>query len=223
VIYEVTSYPPGSVPTPEQVQASRGLVDRCFEAAKRHGWFQFKHGLDQGYELMFGDKRHYAKREHLFDDAVLDCDRPEFLMYYDTPIGKGLAGLMFYADTPRGFGPQIGGPLTIWHYHVWAPIQCMEREMLLVGTAGEDGRCAEGVAMHRSPEMIHVWFIDRRNGPFTSSMFLDDEEIARLMERRAAPPLRMPGPDDLAEAPRCCSSPDADAPAAPVSPDAAQD
>ena len=59
---------------------------------------------------------------------MLDCDKPEFLMYYDTPQGKGLAGLMFYMDTPAGWGEQIGGPLTIWHYHVWAPIQCMERE-----------------------------------------------------------------------------------------------
>lgn len=191
VIYEVTTYEPDARPTEEQIRVSRELVDRCFEAAKRHGWFQFKNGYEQGYRLLFGDKRHYAKREHIFDDAILDCDRPEFLMYYDTPKGKGLAGLMFYADTPTGWGPQVGGPLTVWHYHVWAPIQCMEREMLLVGTAGKDGKCKKGVPMHRSPEMVHVWFIDRPEGPFTSSMYLDDDEIEQLMKRRAVPPLRV--------------------------------
>lgn len=191
VIYEVTTHPEGSRPTLEQIQAAEGLVARCFSAARRHRWFQFKNGLDQGYSLLFGDKRHYVNPKYVFDDAVLDCDKPEFLMYYDTPEGKALAGLMFYADTPTGWGPQIGGPLTIWHYHVWAPIQCMRGEMLLVGTADADGKCAEGVPMHRSPEMIHVWFIDRPKGPFTSSMYLTDEEIALLMKRREVPPLRV--------------------------------
>ena len=202
VIYEVTTYDEGVGPSREQIQASRDLVDRCFEAAKRNGWFQFKNGYDQGYRLIFGDKRHYANSSYIFDDVVLDCDRPEFLMYYDTPKGKGLAGLMFYADTPRGWGPQIGGPLTVWHYHVWAPIQCLEREMLLVGTADEQGRCQAGVPMHRSPEMIHVWFIDRPTGPFMSSMHLKDEDLGLLMAQREAPPLRIEAPRPPVEAPR---------------------
>jgi hypothetical protein len=190
VIYEVTTYAEGSRPTPEQIRVSEDLVGRCFQAALRHGWFQFKNGLDQGYGLLFGDRRHYVKPEYVFDDAVLDCDKPEFLMYYDTPEGKGLAGLMFYAPTPAGWGPQVGGPLTLWHYHVWAPIQCMRGEMLLVGTTDAQGRCQEGMPMHRSPEMLHVWFIDRPKGPFTTSMHLSDEEVALLLQRRVAPPLR---------------------------------
>ncbi len=190
VIYEVSEYPPGSWPTPPQAQAAQDLVERCFEAARRHRWFQFKNGLDQGYEKLFADKRHYVKPEYVFDDIVLDCDRPEFLMYYDTPKGKGLAGLMFYMDDPTGWGPQIGGPLTIWHYHVWAPIQCMQRKLLLVGTAGDDDRCGAGVPMHRSPEMIHVWFIDRPKGPFSSSMYLPDDELELLAQPRRAPPVK---------------------------------
>ncbi|MEE2672739.1 MAG: hypothetical protein VX466_03025 [Myxococcota bacterium] len=191
VIYEVTSYPEGSRPSAEQNRASEDLVERCFEAAKRHGWFQFKNALDQGYALLFGDRRHYVKPEYVFDEVSLDCDRPEFLMYYDTPDGKGLAGVMFYVERPTAWGPQIGGPLTVWHYHVWAPIQCLQGEMLLVGAADEQGRCRKGVPMQRSPEMLHVWFIDRPKGPFTSSMYLADDEIARLMEPRKAPPLRI--------------------------------
>jgi hypothetical protein len=191
VIYEVTTYREGSRPTPDQIRTAEDLVGRCFEAAKRHGWFQFKNGLAQGYTLLFGDKRHYVNPKYVFDDAVLDCDKPEFLMYYDTPQGKGLAGLMFYADTPTGWGSQIGGPLTVWHYHVWAPVQCLRHEMLLVGTADGQGRCEEGLPMHRSPEMIHVWFIDRPKGPFTSGMYLSDEEIALLTKPREAPSLRI--------------------------------
>jgi hypothetical protein len=210
VIYEVSEYPPGSWPSPAQAQAAQDLVDRCFDAAKRHGWFQFKNGLDQGYALLFGDRRHYANRKHVFDDRVLDCDRPEFLMYYDTPQGKGLAGLMFYVDTPTGWGPQIGGPLSVWHYHVWAPVQCLERRLLLVGTADAEGRCAVGAPMHRSPEMLHVWLIDRPKGPFTSSMYLPDEEIALLMEPRSAPRVKcaeaLPGNPAGQDVPWICSS-----------------
>lgn len=191
VIYEVTTYPEGARPTSEQIQASEDLVARCFDAATRHGWFQFKNGLDQGYSLLFGDQRHYVQPEYVFDDAILDCDKPEFLMYYDTSEGKGLAGLMFYVASPTGWGPQIGGPLTLWHYHVWAPVQCLRDEMLLVGTGDEQGRCKEGVPMHRSPEMIHVWFIDRPKGPFTSSMYLREDELVSLTERRSPPPLRI--------------------------------
>ena len=191
LIYEVTDYPEGSRPTPEQIRASQDLVTRCFDAALRNGWFQFKHAIDQGYRLLFGDKRHYAKAAHVFDDAVLDCDKPEFLMYYDTPEGKGLAGLMFYAEAPKARGAQLGGPLTVWHYHVWAPAQCMRDEMLLVGTADDEGVCKRGVAMHRSPEMLHLWLIDRPNGPFTTSMYLPEEEVELLTQKRAAPPLRV--------------------------------
>ena len=191
LIYEVTDYPEGSGPTAEQSRASQDLVARCFDAALRNGWFQFKNSIDQGYRLLFGDKRHYVKPAHVFDDAVLDCDKPEFLMYYDTPEGKALAGLMFYAEAPKARGAQVGGPLTVWHYHVWAPTQCMQGEMLLVGTADEQGRCKKGVAMHRSPEMLHLWLTDRPNGPFTTSMYLPDEEIALLTQKRAAPAFRV--------------------------------
>ena len=127
----------------------------------------------------------------LLAHATSACDKPEFLMYYDTPEGKGLAGLMFYVNKPRDWGPQIGGPLPLWHYHVWAPIQCLRGEMLLVGTADEQGRCEQGLPMQRSPEMLHVWFIDRPKGPFTSSMYLPDEEVALLTQQRAVPPLRI--------------------------------
>ena len=38
VVWEVSEYPPGSTPTPEQAAAAEDLVERCYEAARRHGW-----------------------------------------------------------------------------------------------------------------------------------------------------------------------------------------
>lgn len=190
IINEVTEFAPGSVATPEQKAAAQALVDECFEAAKRHRWFQFQNGFEQGYELLHGDKRHFYKREHVFDDAILDCDRPEFLMYYDTPKGKALAGFMFYVAKPLDRGPQIGGPLTVWHYHVWAPVQCLVEDLLLVDQADENGQCPDGNPGHLSPEMLHVWLMDRPKGPYTTSMYLPKDEIETLTERRFAPRLK---------------------------------
>ena len=63
--------------------------------------------------------------------------------------------------------------------------------MLLVGAADDQGRCRKGVAMHRSPEMLHLWFIERPDGPFTTSMYLPDEEVVLLTQKRDAPTLRV--------------------------------
>ena len=46
-------------------------------------------------------------------------DRPEFLMYRDTPSGKLLMGFMFFTRTLEERGPQPGGSLAPWHFHPW--------------------------------------------------------------------------------------------------------
>ena len=142
--------------------------------------------LADGYRLMFEDNRHYEKREYIFDDRVLDPEHPEFLMYYGTPSGKQLAGFMFYARTHDSRGPQIGGNITLWHYHVWSTRMCLLHGMLSVDVADEGGRCARGAPSHRSPEMIHVWLFDHPQGRFATSMHLGADQLRRLIERDAA-------------------------------------
>jgi len=186
VIWELDSSP-DRLPTAEERGAADDLVARSWEAAERHGWFDFQRGRADGYRLLHGDKRHYYNEAHLFDDAILDPDRPEFLMYYGTPRGQKLAGLMFYTRRPREQGPQIGGPLTRWHFHVWAEPNCLARGLLSVATArrGVDGsgECERGVPMHRSPEMLHVWLLEHPEGPFSTTMWLRAEQLRSLIER----------------------------------------
>jgi hypothetical protein len=55
------------------------------------------------------DDRHFMSEEFLLDDRILDPERPEFLMYYATPEGMALTGLMFYVRSVGDWGPQIGG------------------------------------------------------------------------------------------------------------------
>jgi len=177
VMWEVSEFAPGSEPTPEQRRAADELVARCRAAAVEHGWQDYQKGIADGFHPPRGadgkpnpHDHHHRNDANLLDDRILDCDRPEYLMYHPGPEGaKELVGFMFYARTPTERGPQIGGPLTVWHFHKWSIARCMVDDMLDVGWA-IDGGCEEGVPSHRSAEMLHVWLVDRPGGPFSTSM-----------------------------------------------------
>jgi hypothetical protein len=181
VIWEVSEYPPGSKPTPQQQRAADELVERCRAAAVAHGWHDYRKGLADGFAPLRGPDggpdphdHHYRSDANLLDDRVLDCDRPEYLMYNPRSDGsKEFAGFMFFVRTSTERGPQTGGPLTVWHFHKWSNAQCMKDGLVELGWA-VDGECEEGVPSHRSAEMMHVWLIDRPGGPFSSSMHLDE-------------------------------------------------
>ena len=81
-IWEVSQYPPGAQPTPEQQEAADRLIERCERAVQKHGWEDFQKALADGFKLLPNDRRHYYNEEYVFDDRVLDPERPEFLMYY---------------------------------------------------------------------------------------------------------------------------------------------
>ena len=163
--------------------AADALVAASWAAAERHGWFDFQRGRSDGYRLLHGDKRHYYNEEYIFDDVVLDPDRPEFLMYYGTPKGQKLAGLMFYTRRSEERGPQVGGSLTRWHFHVWATPKCLVGGLLPLGRADEEAGCERGAPGHRSPEMMHVWLLDHPGGPFATSMWLRPDQLRTLIER----------------------------------------
>lgn len=116
-IWEVSIHPPGAEPTPEQERAAQELVEASHRAVLAHGWQDHAVALADGFYRMPNDRRHFHKDAHLLDDRILDPDHPEFLMYEPSPDGMALTGLMFLM--PRQVrGPQVGGPLTVWHYHL---------------------------------------------------------------------------------------------------------
>lgn len=184
VIWEISTFPQGETATPTHRKAAADFQERCYQAAVRNGWLEFQKGLADGYKIMFGDREHYANWEFVSDGRLLDPDRPEFLMYYGTPQGKKLAGFMFLSDTPEGHGPQIGGPLTVWHWHKWTWKGCFREGLLAIGRANKNGRCEVGRPTHRSPEMLHLWLIDHRDGPFATNMRIHPTEFQELAERR---------------------------------------
>ena len=101
-------------------------------------------------------------------------------MYHNGKKGKVLTGFMYLVSQRRDAGPQVGGPLTIWHYHVWSKPHCMREGLISEGVIGPKGGCAAGIPMNRSPEMLHVWFVDHPKGPFATQMNLPREVIEAL-------------------------------------------
>lgn len=181
-MYEVTRYP-NRGPTDEERARAADLVQKTRAAAEKNGWFDYERASAAGFALLPGlDHLHFGKKEFLADGRVLDPERPEFLMFYDTPEGKRLTGVMFLEATPEGHGPQVGGPLTVWHYHTWPP-QC-QVDGTSIAPPREDGTCERGVLSPRSPEMLHVWFVEHPEGPFATEMQLAPEIVSGLPKEK---------------------------------------
>jgi len=184
-MWEVSLHPPGTTPTRDERRAAEELIERSHRAVLARGWQDHEQALADGFHLMPHDIRHYQNDEFLLDDRILDPDRPEFLMYYPTPEGMALTGLMLLVRSPDERGPQVGGPLTVWHYHIWRQARCYRDGVINVGVARRDGLgCREAVASHRSPEMLHVWLVDRPGGPFATTMYLEAASVPGLLAKR---------------------------------------
>lgn len=103
------------------------------------------------------------------DGVAADPTKPDVLMYLTDGDRYELAGAMFLA--PAGtHGPQMGGPLTVWHAHDHASrfVMCWEGTAVVAWpTSLPDGSkpvdrpnagCPTGGPLARTPEMLHVWF-----------------------------------------------------------------
>ena len=186
-MYELSQYP-NQEATQAHVAAADKLVKDSFDAAVRYGWFSKDKGLSDGFEKMYGDPVHFVNKEYVFDDEILNPDKPEVLMYYKTDQGDFLMGVMFIASEQRG--PQVAGPLSKWHYHIDRRM-CYERGVLPIGRIEEGGTCETGTPRIRSPEMLHVWFFDHPEGKLATRMGLSEEllktgvrQVLELQEER---------------------------------------
>jgi len=187
MMYEANSFT-GSEPTEAQQQAADKLVAACTANVRKRGWDDIDKALADGYAPAWNDSVHFVNREFVFDDAFMDCDKPEYLMYYDGPTGKVLAGVMFVTHELEDEGPQLGGTLTRWHYHYSPAPRCLDRGILATGFAAF-GECEDGgVVGFRSPEMIHVWLFDHPQGRFSSMMHLSDDTKQVLFGEASAAP-----------------------------------
>ena len=101
------------------------------------------------------DATHYPNQSLMRDGKVLDPMAPESLMYWTAPDGdKVLVGVVYKA-APSEHAPAPGGALTAWHTHASGK-KCYP---------GLDADCP-----HNTTKMLHVFFFDGVDDPFTESM-----------------------------------------------------
>jgi len=174
LMYEVTRFPDRE-PTSKEIYRASKFVQASFRAARKNGWLNVKKARADGFSEFYADPTHFVNKEYVRDKTVLNPNRPEYLMYYPHPEKKGemlLVGVMYLARKPLDHGPQIGGSMTLWHYHIWCGYvaYCTDQFYAAVGEMDDAGACSAGKPVRYSPEMLHVWFIKHPRGPFSPLM-----------------------------------------------------
>jgi hypothetical protein len=192
---EISVYPPESEPTTDQVKAADELIVQTTAAAFRHNWFDFQNAAKEGYR--YHDSIHYMSLDNINDGRILDPDRPENLMYYRNENGElKLAGAMYLMPTNDEHGPQVGGPLTVWHYHM-SPVPLCWFDFPTTPNPRLEGPCEIGERNVRSPEMIHVWLVDHPEGVFATRMELPSGTREALQCLSSAPAAQLATEPDL--------------------------
>jgi hypothetical protein len=168
---------PNSPPTPEQQAAAQRLADETRAAIAKYE--DPKVALADGYRpVNFGKGKtaHWANPAYARDGRTLDPSRPEDLVYANTPNGPKLLGAMFLMPRPGGWGPDFGGPLTVWHQH--DNICFGPGAGGLAGLMSPFDTCAAGTFNIRSSAMIHLWTVDVPGGPWAE---LGPDQVATLL------------------------------------------
>jgi hypothetical protein len=87
-----------------------------------------------------------------------------------------LIGAMYMMPRRGEPGPQIGGPLTVWHQHsnlCFDNVTGMAVAFVHSGFfdgSDKSGSCPRGSTNKTTPQMLHVWLIDNPGGPFALDM-----------------------------------------------------
>ena len=152
----------------KEVKWTEDFYYRSLQAALKNNWFDYEHTMaNTGFQEDRVNRTHFPNLEYMFDGVILDPERPEWLVYHDTPHGKMLMALMFFTNELEEIGPTPGGPLALWHYHPYQKVRCAIQGLWTIGSANDAGECAEGEPVQRTPEMLHVWFIEHPLGRYT--------------------------------------------------------
>ena len=166
----------GGVPgvTPEQQARAEKLVAATlrdlpqFADVTKVGKLGFKSigDADSGFE-------HYINFTYLLDDAFLDPNRPESLVYRVDGDKRTLVAAMFAASGMSLTDPKLidwGGPLMQWHVHgdlCWS--LDANRQPIVVGSKDAAGSCpANSMNVFGDIPMVHVWIAPNECGPFAA-------------------------------------------------------
>jgi hypothetical protein len=150
-------------PTDEQRAAAVKLLEDTRSGIERYTDVQV--ALADGYrpaQPAGGATAHYNNPAYEKAGRVVDTNRPEALVYANTPRGPLLLGAMYML--PRNTQPpDIGGSLTEWHTHANV---CFLLPFGIDGLQSPYGTCSIGALNAPLPPMLHVWTVANPGGPF---------------------------------------------------------
>ena len=126
---------------------------------------------------------HYVNPSFLAGGDTLDPERPESLIYGNSSRGPILLAAMYIVHGLGKSGPDIGGPLTLWHAH--SNLCFNSRTGIIDAFTDGHGKCPEGDFNSGTPEMLHVWVVDNPDGPFSTDM--NPRALVALLQGGAPP------------------------------------
>ena len=165
------------IPTGEQLAAADSLRDETRRSiARSQDWHE---AAAAGYRVQGpADERvqHWTNETYASSGDVLNPQRPAGLVYVNTGRGLVLAGAMYHMPRLGEFGPDPGGPLTVWHAHQHI---CFSMLGWGIGLETPFSNCPLGAVSVSAPAMLHVWTVDNpRGGQF--AVDLDPQVVDRL-------------------------------------------
>lgn len=164
-------------PTAAELEAANKLFNDTKAAVAKYA--DLKVALATGYTAMEPPDFqivHYVNPAYMTDADVLRPDAVQSLIYYNGKQGPQLIGAMYIMPRRGMDGPQIGGPLTVWHQH---SNLCFDNTTGMAvafvhsdffDSSDKSGSCPRGSTNKTTPLMLHVWLIDNPDGPFASDM-----------------------------------------------------
>jgi hypothetical protein len=164
-------------PTAAELAAAAKLVADTKADVARYAKLQV--AIAAGYKPMEppdGEIVHYVNPSYMADAYVLDPMHVQSLIYYNGKEGPVLIGAMYIMPNRAETGPQIGGPLTVWHQHNnicfdnVTGIAVAFVHSVDFDSTDKAGSCPRGSTLRVTPQMLHVWLIDNPEGPFASTM-----------------------------------------------------
>jgi hypothetical protein len=126
---------------------------------------------------------HYVNPAYLVTGDTLNPEHPESLIYGNSAKGPILLAAMYIAHRIGQAGPDIGGPLTLWHAH--SNLCFSAKTNIIDAFTDAAGNCPAGSFNSGTPEMLHVWVVDNPNGPFSTDM--NPQALVKLLEAGSTP------------------------------------
>lgn len=175
LIYEFTRHP-YELPNAHQREVARELYRRSLRSARKHGWFDYKNALEDGFVPNTRTGSHLHNENHIRNGKPLVPSQPEYLVYNRNEEDEiTLSGFMYLMTPPSEHGPDLAGSLANWHFHVYEDGRCFKDGLILLPDVNRKDKCSEGEWLQRSPEMLHVWFVDHPDGTFATRMNVPED------------------------------------------------